>query len=1403
MTKRELLEKIKRGELSPAEGMAQLQALARRKDRETPQAASAEGAIAGQAVRLHRPGTLAELALEAIEVGPPGPGQIRVRTRAFSLNFGDLLSLRGLYPTMPPYPFTPGFELAGIVDALGPGVAGPGALEVGDAVIAMLGEAMGAHASVVLVDAGSVVPKPASVSFAEACAAPVAFLTATHVLARAGLEAGESILIQSAAGGVGLFLVQLARAAGATIFGTASTPAKLEHLRSLGVQHPINYVEHDFHERVQALTAGRGVDVVVNTLTGEAIQKGLDLLAPGGRYVEIAMSGLKAAPKLDLSGLCDNQSFISVDLRRLMLRDRALTARYVARMVEALEARTALPTIGRVFPLESIREAYALLEDRGNVGKVVVEVPEAPARVQPERVQVTTTPKAAAPRSDAGALEPIAVVGMAGRFPSSENLDAFWSNLAEGRDCVAEIPAQRWSVVRWFDADPTRGDTTYCRWGGVLDEVDRFDPAFFHMSRREAELCEPQQRVFLETAWHALDHAGYAAPVGTGRGTGRAGSCGVYVGASTGDYVDVLEAAGSHRAPQAMIGNESSVIAGRIAYTLDLDGPAVVVNTACSASLVAIHMACEALRAGACEMALAGGVFVSLTPAFFVLASNARMLSPTGRCRSFARDADGFVPGEGVGAVVLKPLSAARRDGDRVYGLIRASAMNQDGRTNALTAPSPRAQAKLMRSVYARAGVSPRTIDAIEAHGTGTKLGDPVEVDALTEVFREATEDSSFCALGSVKSSIGHAVTAAGVASVLKMLLGLQRGAIPPTLHAEADNEFIDFPSTPFFVNRELTPWVRGESPRRAGVSSFGFSGTNAHLLLEEAPADLVDARGSASRGPWLFPISGFDAAARGRVAERLGAWLRDGSEADSLGDLAFTLQRRRAHLGVRAAVVASTREELLEALDALAEGRLHAALICGPERGEGELGAPAGLLELAERELEARLSAVGGELDLASARAVGELYVSGREPAWQHLPTGRVLSLPPYPFARVRCWPSAAARGRAVELEPAPDYGLLAGGPAFRVRVSGDDPMLAEHRVAGRAILPGVASVELALAALDRVAPGQARGGAGVRLEQLMWLRPLVAEGPGGLEAYVTTRAIEGGVELRVETQAETGERQLHTQVFARWGVPGVGVGVAASTPVASLDSSVEVEDFYGRLGRAHIDYGPWYRCVRGIAATPEGLVAELALAPERRAELERYRLHPGLADAAMQAVAGLILGVGAQSQGAGASRPAVAVSVDRVLVLRPPKARCFAHVHAHAGEELCFTVTVADERGQTCARFEGLRLATLESDAPCLVHAPSWEPVLESQALVEGDTVVLLAGGLAPGLPAGVSVRAVANPTRAGFAAALSGSKPARVVACFGADAQPWSLVALAAALESLELDALELSVVTCGAE
>ncbi|MFW2402787.1 type I polyketide synthase, partial [Burkholderia pseudomallei] len=513
----------------------------------------------------------------------------------------------------------------------------------------------------------------------------------------------------------------------------------------------------------------------------------------------------------------------------------------------------------------------------------------------------------------AGDREPIAIVGMSGRYPGARDLDAYWENLAAGRSAIGEIPASRWDVARHFDAHPATPGKVYSKWIGLLDDVDCFDPAFFRISPAEAQEMDPQHRLFLQEGYRAFENAGYSADTLDGR------NCGVYLGImnqeyrqlGTGGAVTMLEKS-----------NSFAIGAARLAYHLNLKGPAIPVDTACSSALVAIHLACQALRAGEIDMALAGGVTLYLSPDAYIEMCSSGMLSPDGRCKVFDDSADGFVPGEGVGAVVLKRLGDAQRDGDPIIATIIGSGINQDGKTNGITAPNMASQFELVSGVHGRYGIDPATIRYVEAHGTGTKLGDPIELTALGDAFRVRTAQTGFCALGSVKSNIGHTSAAAGVAGLHKVLLCMRHRTLVPTLHFAVPNRHFDFAASPFYVNTERAPWAPlAASPRRAAVSSFGFSGTNAHLVVEEYvhPAAAAPEAG----GPFLFPLSA-------RTREQLAAYaaqLRDhvrraAHEDAGLADLAYTLQVARKPMAERVGLIARTKHELAALLDAFVDGR-------------------------------------------------------------------------------------------------------------------------------------------------------------------------------------------------------------------------------------------------------------------------------------------------------------------------------------------------------------------------------------------------------------------------------------------------------------------------------------------------
>ncbi|QRN93952.1 SDR family NAD(P)-dependent oxidoreductase [Archangium violaceum] len=501
--------------------------------------------------------------------------------------------------------------------------------------------------------------------------------------------------------------------------------------------------------------------------------------------------------------------------------------------------------------------------------------------------------------------EPIAIVGMGCRFPGgADTPEAYWKLLAEGREAIRREPASRREGA----------DGSGARWGGYLDDVSGFDAGFFGISPREAASMDPQQRLLLEVVWEALEHAGVDPERLAGSPTG------VFVGLTGNDYERLLPSGPGQVDAYFVTGNGHCFPPGRLSYLLGLQGPSLAVDTACSSSLVAVHLACQSLRSGECNLALAGGVNLILDS--FITEGLVRMqaLSPNGRCSAFDARANGFVRGEGCGVVVLKRLSDAKAQGDDILAIIRGTAINQDGRSTGFTAPNVLAQQALLRQALASARVEPSSIGYVEAHGTGTPLGDPIEVEALIDVLGKPREDGSRCALASVKTNLGHLEAAAGVAGLIKAVLALQHEAIPRHLNFSRLNPRIQLEGTPFFVPTEQQPWTRGEAPRRAGVSSFGMSGTNAHVILEEAPSKAAAERTPAARSAHMLTLSARSEEALVELARRQAEHLGAHPELDA-ADVCFTANTTRARLPFRLAVAGGSTEALTTGLKAFASG--------------------------------------------------------------------------------------------------------------------------------------------------------------------------------------------------------------------------------------------------------------------------------------------------------------------------------------------------------------------------------------------------------------------------------------------------------------------------------------------------
>jgi acyl transferase domain-containing protein/acyl carrier protein len=608
------------------------------------------------------------------------------------------------------------------------------------------------------------------------------------------------------------------------------------------------------------------------------------------------------------------------------------------------------------------------------------------SKIEEQQVRISALEARLAPQR-------LAIVGLSCRFPGAGDPDSFWELLRTGTDAIGRMPSDRWNVEGLYDPDPDAPGRMYTRHGGFLGDVASFDAAFFGISPREALAMDPQQRLLLETTWEALDRAGQPRDRLAGSSTG------VFIGITANEYAQLQPDGLSGIDVYHITGNTLNAAAGRIAYTLGFRGPAIAVDTACSSSLVAVHLACAAIRQGDCEQAIAGGVHLILSPAGHVALSRARVLSPGGRCRTFDAAADGMARGEGCGVIVIRKLSDALRDGDPIVALIRGSAVNQDGPSGGLTVPNGAAQEDVIRRAVAQARVEPRQVGYVEAHGTATPLGDPIEIAALAGALGDGRAADAPLLVGSVKTNLGHMEAAAGIAGLIKVALALEHGEIPAHLHFATPSPQIPWSTLPISIVTQPRPWPRGAAPRIAGVSAFGFSGTNAHVVLEEAPPPVTAAPdvGAAFRrpdvdAPFVMRVAARSENAFRQLAERYAAHI-EGHDEQALADVCATANTGRGDGAERGAVVASTRAELVAGLTMLARGESGPGVFRGrsTERRRMDIGL-AGIADPRTR-----------------LERIAAAYVSGVLVDWAAIDGGaprRRVVLPTYPWQRQRFWP-------------------------------------------------------------------------------------------------------------------------------------------------------------------------------------------------------------------------------------------------------------------------------------------------------------------------------------------------------------------------------------------------------------
>ena len=816
-------------------------------------------------------------------------------------------------------------------------------------------------------------------------------------------------------------------------------------------------------------------------------------------------------------------------------------------------------------------------------------------------VDTRTTPKALtsfakrpAAKSEGASMacEPIAIVGIAGRYPDAQTPEQLWENLQAGRDSVGEVPAERWDIDAYYNPDKNHKYTTYCRQGGFIDKAECFDPGFFNITPADAIVADPQERIFLQTAWHALEDAGYARSSISGKAVG------VFAAVMWNQY-QLFGLDKVLSGDQAGALSVASSIANRLSYTMNINGPSLTLDTMCSSSLTAMHLAVQAIWNKECESAFVGGVNLSLHPHKYLSLCSNNFLSSNGRCSAFGIEADGYVPAEGVGVVYVKPLAQAEADGDTIYGVIRATAVNHVGRTSGATVPSPDAQATLIRNALDQAGVDPHSISYIEAHGTGTALGDPIEIRGLNKALN-ADGQHPGCRIGSIKANIGHAESAAGIASLTKVLMQLKHDAIAPSLHASPLNPKIDFADTPFEVSQTLSPWVSAAGqPRRAGISSFGAGGSNAHVVIEE----YIDKRpATAEQGSNLLVLSARNLQQLTANAQQLHDWLSQ-NEGVSLTRLCFTLQQGREAMDYRFAVAVSTVEDAIAQLaDALAKAFVSGHdYTCGQSQDEDD--------EFSDSEGQSYLNQL-----LSNQRwsSIARLWCRGVEINWQaHYPADvRRLNLPGYVFAEQRLMFDLGLDGST----QAPQRGNSAGEylenisdvtrQAYRSRLSVNHPWLADHVIQGHALVPMAWLVSMINSAAAKADPSQDWQLANIALDSMV-----LAKG----EELVLEVDIEPQSEACLQAnlyQIEGANERLLTSVEL---TPRQSVVANSNTTDIAFDPA---HPLYQAFAEAGFNYGKHYRQLRSVACGTKNGEALL----EGSATVNTDVMAPGVIDAALQ---------------------------------------------------------------------------------------------------------------------------------------------------------------------------------------
>ncbi|WP_051313368.1 SDR family NAD(P)-dependent oxidoreductase [Sporocytophaga myxococcoides] len=930
----------------------------------------------------------------------------------------------------------------------------------------------------------------------------------------------------------------------------------------------------------------------------------------------------------------------------------------------------------------------------------------------------------------------IAIIGISCHFPGdATDVDSFWNNLMQQKDCISPI-SNRPSIIKDYEKSRGNGENSLPKWGGFIKDVDAFDAPFFHISTLEAESMDPQQRKVLELTWSVIEDGGYNPRQMSDK------QIGLFVGVHTNDYAELVS-----RQPGLMetygafldSGLHISMIANRVSRLLDFHGPSEVINTACSSSLVAVHHAVEAISKGECNLAIAGGVNLLLASRVYCATNKGGMLSDDGRCKTFDQSANGFVRAEGYGAILLKPVSQAKADGDTIYGVIKAAEINHDGQSNSLRAPNLAAQKQLIKTAYKKSNIPTWSVGYIETHGTGTALGDPIEIQALKDAFQELgdKESGEYCALGSVKTNIGHCESAAGIAGLIKVLLSIRHKTIPGVLHFKQLNPYITLQNSPFYVADKHYEWNRfknsdgAELPLRAGVSSFGFGGSNAHVIIEEYISEKTDAAilPINTNEPVMIVLSARNNERLKDQAQSLLNWLGKQETSGDLINVAYTLQTGREAMDERLGIVAQSVQELKEKLLEFIEGKEE---IKNLYRGQVARGKNA----LAEFVVDEDIAdAIESWVEKKKYGKLLDLWVKGFVFDWSKLYSNvnpRRISLPTYPFAKVRYWitesniQEASYEDKVTRLHPLVHANTSSlAEQCFSSVFSGDEFFLKDHKLKidgqpEQKVLPGVAYLEMARVAIEQSMPRQSESTI-IELRNTVWIQPVIVTANSQVKIALYPNVSDNGLSEEIEYEIYTQDdeqRIVHCQgqaVFVnRPAITEINIELLKGK--IGYDS-LDVSRLYAAFTQMGILYGPSHRGIISVNKGDNQVLALLRLPSVVEATQKSYLLHPSLMDSALQVSVCL-----AEDLNKLGNNPPMPFALESIQIMSACPAEVLVWVRYASDSKpedsvRKYDVDLCDLNGKVCVRMNGFSTRIAESG----LGGVNKKPLVQQQMVIK----------------------------------------------------------------------------------